>query len=176
VKTTAKYTLFGASAIASLVGLKLLSRYHAQLGGSPNLIISDKEGEELTRGERNNNPGNLRYNKIPWKGLDNPPYDSDGFCRFTDPVFGIRAMYKDLYNDFTEDGLDTIAKLISEYAPANENKTTEYINYISRELGIEPNAIIQEDTIARMLKPMILMENGRVLYSDMIIYDGVNLA
>ena len=45
-----------------------------------------------TRGERNNNPGNIRTGST-WQGLSLQQTDAD-FCVFTDPKFGIRALAK----------------------------------------------------------------------------------
>ena len=47
---------------------------------------------DLRRGERNHNPCNLRFNPaIPWQGLDSPPQDERGLCRFVDDLHGLRA-------------------------------------------------------------------------------------
>ena len=44
------------------------------------------------RGERNNNPGNIRHGS-KWQGLSAQQTDPS-FCQFVSPEYGIRAIYK----------------------------------------------------------------------------------
>lgn len=81
-----------------------------------------------TLGIRNKNPFNIRYNTaIKWKGQIG---QYKGFCRFSSMDYGIRSglsllrTYRYLY------GLDTIRKIISRYAPSNENNTDYYISFV----------------------------------------------
>lgn len=47
---------------------------------------------KIARGERNNNPGNIRHGS-KWQGLSAEQTDKD-FCQFISPEYGIRAIYK----------------------------------------------------------------------------------
>lgn len=95
-----------------------------------------------TRGLRNNNPGNLIRTPNAWQGKI-PYKDSKDakFEQFTELKWGIRAMFKDLINDINK-GKNTVKKLISEYAPPNENDTKNYIALVSKSIGISENEVI----------------------------------
>jgi hypothetical protein len=97
-----------------------------------------------TRGIRNNNPGNIRYNKekpVKWLGLDTPPSDGT-FCRFAYAKYGIRALAKILLNYQDKYGLDTIRKIINRYAPESENDTDAYVKSVSNSMGIGADVVI----------------------------------
>lgn len=47
---------------------------------------------KIARGERNNNPGNIRHGS-KWRGLSIEQADRE-FCQFVSPEYGIRAIYK----------------------------------------------------------------------------------
>ncbi|KGA60554.1 structural protein [Proteus vulgaris] len=90
---------------------------------------------KIARGERNNNPGNIRHGS-QWQGLSVEQTDKD-FCQFISPEYGIRAIYKLLQTYQKKYGLNTIKTIIHRYAPPNENNTIGYINRVSKEIGIE---------------------------------------
>lgn len=126
---------------------------------------------DLSRGLRNNNPGNLIYTNIDWDGKI--PYsqnkDWEGtpsnvkkkFEQYIDIRHGIRAMMRDLVNDIKK-GKNNIVELISEYAPSIENKTASYINTVVNAVGLSPSATIDlsEETIIGLAKVIVLVENG----------------
>ncbi|WP_273801749.1 structural protein [Proteus vulgaris] len=89
---------------------------------------------KIVRGERNNNPGNIRHGS-KWQGLSVEQTDKD-FCQFISPEYGIRAIYKLLQTYQKKYGLNTIKTIINRYAPPNENNTIDYINRASKEIGI----------------------------------------
>lgn len=102
--------------------------------------------KELTRGIRNNNPGNLRFvalnnwvGKIPY--VQNTDTDK-AFEQFTDIKYGIRAMLRVVINNIDK-GNDTITKIISRYAPPSENDTKAYINSVSKTCGLQPDEKIK---------------------------------
>lgn len=123
------------------------------------------------RGIRNNNIGNLKLTNIPWKGKVKRANNTDGtFEQFQDTdgvkgmVWGIRAMMKDILNDFIRDGKTTVSELITEYAPSSENNTNAYINHVSGAMGVSPNEILRIDTdkdqFIKMIRAMAFHENG----------------
>lgn len=73
------------------------------------------------RGIRNNNPGNLRHGEA-WLGLA-PVQDDQNFCTFTEMHFGVRALLKTLRTYVERRGCDTVRKIITRWAPENENDT-----------------------------------------------------
>ena len=49
--------------------------------------------ENLPRGIRNNNPGNIRVAKIRWQGQKTAQFDQS-FVEFDSPEMGLRALMK----------------------------------------------------------------------------------
>lgn len=87
----------------------------------------------MPRGLRNANPGNLRRGKDKWQGLREVQTDPE-FFQFVSPEYGYRALIRTLQNYRRLHGLQTIAELISRWAPANENNTSAYIRSVCREM------------------------------------------
>lgn len=134
-------------------------------------------GLGVKRGIRNNNPGNLVITSIPWRGKVPASKNTDGkFEQFTNPVDGIRAMFMDLRGDIEKDGLNTIRKLITEYAPKFENNTAAYIASVSAQLGLGADSKIQPLHYFDLVKAIIKHENGLNPYSDSTIKAGIAAA
>lgn len=95
---------------------------------------------KIARGERNNNPGNIRHGS-KWIGLCDKQLDAE-FCQFISPEYGIRAIYKLLQTYQSKYKLDTVSKLINRYAPSHENNTQGYIVRVLNNTGIEKNKFI----------------------------------
>lgn len=125
----------------------------------------DYRGTSAPRGIRNNNPGNLRRTGIQWQGK--VPFSSStdsAFEQFYLYKFGIRAMLKDLLNDYRVDGRRTITALINAYAPTSENNTALYIQNVADWTGINPNATLSDNyaTWKKLVLAMARKENGKV--------------
>lgn len=71
-------------------------------------------------------------------------------------------MMMDLKGDIVKDGLNTIRRLIEEYAPKHENNTEAYIARVSRMTGIGPNELLYPDqeTMQRLVRAMAFVEHG----------------
>ncbi len=127
------------------------------------------------RGIRNHNPGNLVLTTIAWKGKVPNAQNTDGkFEQFTSPLWGIRAMFMDVRGDIEKDGLNTIRKLITSYAPAFENNTAAYIQSVVNQIGIGPDTKILPSNYPNLLKAIIKHENGKQPYSDALIIEAMN--
>lgn len=130
-----------------------------------------------TLGERNNNPGNIRFDPgWTWRGQTGK--DNNGFVIFDYVENGIRAIGKDLLTKNSR-GINTISAIISVYAPPSENNTGAYIDALSAFTGFNKNAklnLTNRSVMFILVKGIIKHENGRVSYSDAIIYDGVDRA
>ena len=130
-----------------------------------------------TRGERNNNPGNIRINSAwTWQGQTGA--DSDGYVIFNTVENGVRAMTKDLKTKIAR-GLNTIAKIIPVYAPEFENPTSTYITRVSEWAATPKDKVIDPANKVQMLaivSAMIRFENGRVSYAPSVIMAGINAA
>ncbi len=130
----------------------------------------------MTRGLRNNNPGNLENNGIDWDGLSRSQTDSR-FYQFDDPVYGIRAMNKIIKTYRNKYGFNTISQLINRWAPPNENDTQSYIKSVAKRVGVEPEQKINfEDYAFEISQAIIKHENGLQPYDDATIKNGVSLA
>lgn len=130
---------------------------------------------ELPRGLRNNNPGNIRRNSDMFQGEVNPSRDKE-FKQFKTMPYGYRAMFKILSNYYRKYSLTTIRKMIGRWAPKNENNTDAYVSLVSSYSGIGPDDLISFDSeqMIRIVAGMSRVENGReAVMSDVI--SGWNL-
>lgn len=121
---------------------------------------------QMTRGIRNNNPGNIRRGQR-WQGLAPQQTDPD-FDQFVSPYWGIRALAKTLKTYQAKHGLNTVAGIIERWAPPSENITSSYINSVSKHLGVAPDAAIDlnnTNTLALITNAIIKHENGVNPYS-----------
>ncbi|MEQ4987013.1 structural protein [Proteus vulgaris] len=128
---------------------------------------------KIARGERNNNPGNIRHGS-KWQGLSAEQTDKD-FCQFISPEYGIRAIYKLLQTYQKKYGLNTIKTIINRYAPPNENNTIGYINRISKEIGIEIDIPINtqlKNVIIPLAIAIVNIELGYQPYSEKVFEDA----
>ncbi|MDC9603516.1 structural protein [Xenorhabdus griffiniae] len=127
----------------------------------------------MSRGIRNNNPGNIDYNPAnKWlgqigieTGAKNPR-----FCRFESPEYGIRALFKLLrnYQANPKLPLHSIRKIINRYAPSVENNTERYIRFVAEKLGVSADVTIStqdKHILFALAEGIIHMENGQQPYS-----------
>lgn len=131
-------------------------------------------------GITNHNPLNIRYTantaKNPWKGLIGKHTASSGdFCIFVDDLMGFRAGAYLLKNNYIGKGINTIASIITKWAPPNENKTKEYIQYVAKKMGKLEFTPLTVADIPAMLQAMAQVEVGKV-YDMALIKKGVALA
>lgn len=130
-----------------------------------------------TRGERNNNPGNIRKTSIRWLGeiLGN----DIGFEKFDTPEHGIRALAKILLTYQDKYRLRTIREIISRWAPRSENNTEAYINFVAQLSALREDDLLDlriSDTMYRLVYAIIKFENGRVSYQLDQVKSAVNMA
>ncbi|MEQ1965429.1 structural protein [Xenorhabdus khoisanae] len=123
----------------------------------------------MSRGIRNNNPGNIDHNPAnKWQGQ--LPHDTKiekRFCRFETAEHGIRALMK-LLTNYHKGGHNSVSKMINRYAPNSENNTSAYIKGVAKALNVDPNQAldINKPTLIALAKSIIRHENGRQPYSD----------
>lgn len=135
----------------------------------------------MTRGERNNNPGNIRESDgdgTHWKG-ERATDDDKSFEEFDTPEDGIRALAKVLLNYQRKHGLRTVSAIINRWAPTNENDTLAYVDAVAKSIGVLTLAELDlEDSsiLFGLVKAIIRHENGRVIYNDRQIDDGISMA
>lgn len=139
--------------------------------------------QNLARGLRNNNPGNIRISSSAWQGKIPVSQNTDGaFEQFTDMVYGVRALGKLLLNYFQNYGLDTVQGLINRYAPPSENLTGSYVAFVSDQLGVNPTDrinVADPHVLSQLVEAIIKHENGiaqAAMVPDAVIADGVGRA
>lgn len=74
----------------------------------------------MSRGLRNNNPGNIRRSRVRYQGEVRPSRDAD-FKEFETMAYGYRAMFVLLDTYSSRYGLHTIRSMLNRYAPPEEN-------------------------------------------------------
>jgi len=131
---------------------------------------------ELPRGIRNSNPGNIRISDTKWQGkvpLDQNTDDKRSklgrkeFEQFIAPEYGIRAIAKIILT-YDKQGINTIRKAITRWAPPNENDTDAYVTFVThrmKEQGFLGSAddVLDFDKYEIMLpfvSAIIMQENG----------------
>ena len=126
------------------------------------------------RGIRNNNPGNLEASwAFTWLGQNG----TDGrFATFTSPEHGIRALGMNLLS-YQRRGLDTISKIITRWAPPQDNNNTPaYIQKVSSAMGVAPDTrldVASPSVLSALSKAIIHQENGTIPFSEEVIHTGV---
>src|SRR5690606_14679818 len=119
----------------------------------------------MTRGIRNNNPGNIRHGD-KWQGLAEKQTDPE-FCTFAEPRWGIRAIARLLITYQDKYGLNTVRGVISRWAPASENDTASYIRHACQLTGFDQDEALDlqsyEDA-EPLVKAIIHHENGQQPY------------
>lgn len=116
--------------------------------------------EQMTRGYRNRNPGNIILTSGKWKG--EIPGSDKRFKTFINMEYGYRAIFIVLQSYF-EKGFDTIEKIISRYSPPFENVTTSYIETVSKRTGINSKTRIDwynVKDIKNIVSAISYVENG----------------
>ncbi|WP_416778320.1 structural protein [Xenorhabdus budapestensis] len=132
----------------------------------------------MTRGIRNNNPGNIDHNpKNKWQGqLPHDEKIEKRFCRFESPEYGIRALMKLLCN-YHKGGHNSVSKIINRYAPNSENNTAAYINSVAKTLNVDQfeKITLDKSTLIALTRSIIQHENGKQPYTDEIFEKAFNL-
>ena len=126
--------------------------------------------QRIPRGIRNNNPLNIRVGNN-WKGEVANPSDHT-FEQFTEMKWGVRAAFIVLRNYIVRHKCNTIRKIISRWAPANENNTLAYIATVSQRANIKPDEVINVDNTCQMIALLLAMcyvENGQEISLDDVV-------
>lgn len=137
--------------------------------------MSSKE-IKIPRGIRNNNPLNLRVGNN-WIGEVSEPTDH-AFEQFMDMKWGVRAAFMVMRNYINRHKCNTVAKLISRWAPSNENNTENYIKTVCNRTGIDRNEVLDfsnKEMMSSLFSAMCWVENGQSI-SINDIYMGYQLA
>lgn len=148
-----------------VAALVLLPRSAGAATGGALAALSYLGQSGLPRGMRNNNPGNIRISSTNWQGKIPQALNTDkAFEQFQTYAYGVRAMIKNLLTYYNRDGLNTVAEIVSKWAPSNENDTAAYIKKVSDATGFGQNQSLNLRSVSTMRALVIAMtgvENGR---------------
>lgn len=117
--------------------------------------------KQVPRGIRNNNPLNIRIGNT-WLGEVNIPNDP-AFEQFVSMKYGLRAGFIILRRYIRRYHKDTVASIISTWAPENENQTQRYIDVVCRLTKLAPDVPIRyedQETMVSLVAAMIQVECG----------------
>ena len=116
----------------------------------------------MSRGLRNNNPGNIRNSSTVWIGEVTPSKDKS-FKQFKSMAYGYRAAIKLLQNYRKLHNCQTVSDFIKRWAPPSENNTSGYISRVCSEMQV-PNTYIPDiedkNTMCAFAAAISLVENG----------------
>ena len=139
-----------------------------------------KEYRKIPRGLRNCNPLNIRKsNGTKWVGQIG---DDGTFCVFEDVVHGLRAAFRLLRTYQVKYKCNTVAQMISRWAPANENHTEAYIRLVCERMKCEPKFIPhfgsreEKDDCCRMVDAMAVVELGGDFLASDVLREAYDLA
>ena len=122
-----------------------------------------------------NNPLDIEFNpNVKWIGLS-PIQNGGRWAVFLTPAYCYRAGAKILEHYETE-GVNTVAEILSKFAPGNENPTAAYIKNVCEWTGFKPDTVITADKFFAMLKAMTRQEDGDNPYPDNVILCGIAMA
>ena len=117
--------------------------------------------KQVPRGIRNNNPLNIRIGNT-WLGEVNIPTDPS-FEQFVSMEYGLRAGFIILRRYIRRYHKNTVASIISTWAPENENQTQRYIDVVCGLTKLAPDVPIRyedQDTMVSLVAAMIQVECG----------------
>jgi hypothetical protein len=133
---------------------------------------------DIPRGIRNNNPGNIDRTNINWQGMA-ARQDDPRFIVFAAPQWGLRAIAKIIQAYVVKDSCDTFRKVVTRWAPPEENETDDYVADVAARCGVHPDDSVDVRSLACMsalVKAIVWHENGQQPYTDKQIADGLALA
>ena len=117
------------------------------------------------RGIRNNNPLNIRKGN-DWQGERHPQTDP-AFEEFQSVEMGLRAGFIIIRNYIkARPPHDTLRKIITRWAPANENNTAAYIKTVTEKSLVEPDERLKftdKNKLCRIVSAMCIVECGQTI-------------
>ncbi|HFP5599697.1 TPA: transglycosylase [Escherichia coli] len=136
------------------------------------------------RNYRNNNLGNLVFANQEGAALEAPNAKGEQrFARFNTPEEGIRALANQVssyYNGTSAAAgyqkLQTVSSIISKWAPPNENNTNQYIDNVSKYLGVSPNEKIDvsnPEVMTQLVRAIATKEGGNPAVNNEFIKNAL---
>jgi len=141
------------------------------LGFEEGGVIKAQNG--LPLGLRQRNPGNIR----PGAGFIGETGVGSGYATFGSDDEGLRAIQRLLMTYGDEYGINTLRGLANRYAPTSENPTENYINFLSKQTGIDPDQEIDLAGRGSSIIPAIIgFEQGQQPFSQAQIDRAIRAA
>ena len=129
--------------------------------GDPSRFLQAPDAPGTSRGERNNNPGNLEYGSYTKAA---GATGSDGrFAIFPSMSHGVKAQENLLVKNYINKGRNTVTKVLEKYAPRSDNQGSfdNYVAYVAKRLNINPNDTITPAIVGRLAQAMREFETGK---------------
>jgi LPXTG-motif cell wall-anchored protein len=126
----------------------------------------------MSKATQNNNPGNIEVSNDHWQGATGVDYP---YVIFFSPMWGFRALYKDLYNKITKDGDNTLLKIFKHYLSVGQapddhtlSDAIEYANIVSNYTSTGINDILtpNEETLKAIAHGIDVMESGQTSFAE----------
>ena len=125
-----------------------------------------------TRGIRNNNPTNIRFNpRNAWKGKVYGAAKKDkAFEEFVTMGHGLRAGVV-LLNNYIKQGHNTLHKMIAKFAPNGDgnNNETVYVAHIAKHTPITATQILTKRDVPYIVQAMCSIESRYVVDIETIL-------
>ena len=134
----------------------------------------------MTRGQRNNNPLNIRRSSATrWLGQQTRQLDRD-FVQFRALLFGLRAAFRIMRTYITLHHLGTLRLVIYRWAPPEDGNDTEsYLRTVCNMTGLLPSQPLDfddEQTLTAVVKAMAWVESRMQLDDNELIHQAYLLA
>lgn len=134
----------------------------------------------MTRGQRNNNPLNIRRSSATrWLGQQTRQLDRD-FVQFRALLFGLRAAFRIMRTYITLHHLGTLRLVIYRWAPPEDGNDTEsYLRTVCGMTGLLPSQPLDfddEQTLTAVVKAMAWVESRMQLDDNELIHQAYLLA
>ena len=123
----------------------------------------------LPRGLRNRNPGNIRRSATRYKGETES--GDPAFKSVRSMAWGYRAMFVLPHTYRNRHRHTTLRGMIARWAPPSENDTDGYLTAVTERSGIGPDAEIDtrdRRTMTRIVAAMSRVENGAAAHEEEI--------
>ena len=121
--------------------------------------MTDRRGQNLPAGLRNNNAGNILKTSIPWVGKIPEDQNPTIWEIFTSSEYGIRALYKQILSTLNKSG-NRVEDFVFTYSGAKDPKVlNNYSNVLKQYIGanyITPN----KAGLIKLARGIAFFENG----------------
>ncbi len=113
---------------------------------------------------QNNNPGNIVSSNISWQGQTG---NNNGYVVFESPMWGFRALYKEIYNNlYSDNGDNNLRAFFAHYLDYPNSHSakdvTDYANYVANNLGvgIDDEIVPNEEILKNIAHSIAQYESG----------------